>query len=261
MALGEIPRPQEGATALLKKAVQVLEQRMTGLMLSIDAFALLCVGIPEDALRAVAAVAEAAGDDEQAFLTATRKTRQWLTTMNGYYLDQYVEQFGILERDQQAHQAVVEEFFLLLGDLGYARLLAKEIVIRERARSASDVARHRDVGGEKPPVQPVQDLHDFTEEEWRAQRRELMRIDSPYADINTLYTTAMDERFPRSSSVSRFPEELDEAPPRMNLPSTPSTGATMQHRPTVNLDQAFPKGYGSRKEDSRGFQLSDPTFD
>ncbi len=131
MPFGEIPPIIESPALAEVRAQQVFESEMREIVSDPEVFATLEKGIPERCLRYVVKVAQAVQHDGNAYRKATWNVRQWLTTTNGFYLDQYVAEERISLAEQRRHQEAVEELFMLLGDPGYARLILLELVGRD----------------------------------------------------------------------------------------------------------------------------------
>lgn len=131
MPFGEIPPIIESPALAEVRAQQVFESEMREIVSDPEVFATLEKGIPERCLRSVVKVAQAVRHDGNAYRKATWNVRQWLTTTNGFYLDQYVAEEGISVAEQRRHQEAVEELFMLLGDPGYARLILLELEGRD----------------------------------------------------------------------------------------------------------------------------------
>lgn len=247
MPFGELPRSRESTpTTALYEAEKNLKLEAMALSLSFEEFEALSEGIPERLLRAVAALAEAAGDDGNAFRRATTEVRQWLAKMNGDYLDQYAVEPSLYTPRFQAHQEVIEELFLLLGDAGYARLLVRGLAVRDELEKASSSADRPSWSEADAPTLPP-----LGERSTLAIRKEIIddvRLDSDDPAMNNLYRNAWRRPLPGPTRTDGFfralegdeaeDDSLDSQPP-VRSSIRPIRGRESTERPAVESDASF----------------------
>ena len=135
MSFGETPSIHERPALAEVRAQQVFESEMREIVSDPEAFATLERGIPERCLRYVVKLAQAVKGDGDSYRKATWNVRQWLTTTNGFYVDQYAPEHRLSIAEKSRHQETVEELFMLLGDPGYARLILLELEERDLLHS------------------------------------------------------------------------------------------------------------------------------